>query len=727
MKKPLRVLMVEDSEDDALLLIRVLKNGGYDPEYKRVQSAETMRAALREKSWDVILCDYRLPQFNGLAAIALLKESGIDIPLIVVSGAIGEETAADCMRCGAHDYVMKGNLSRLVPAIARELMEADSKNKRRQAEKAFQEGEERFRRISSMISDIAYSCIMEENGHFSINWMTGAAERISGYSIAEIKAQRCWRFLVFEEDQTLFEENVTGLTPGSHGLCELRIRHKNGGIIWIASYAECVMGTETPERFVLYGGLVDITERKQAQEELLISEELFRSYLENAPDGVYLSDVKGNFLYGNRKCEEIIGYRREELIGKNFLELNLLSENSLNKAAQLLQANIEGKSTGPDEIELISKEGHRIPVEINTSVVQRMGQGIVLAFVRDITERKQAEGWLLRERSMVDRIMKTSPAGISVVNRDGRIIFANKRAQEILGLSVDEITGLTYDSLEWRITDFDGNPFPIENLPFARVISSGNPAYGIRHAINSPDGRRVYLSINGAPIVDEKGSINEVVFTIDDVTEQRRSEEKISQTIEKLWRSINDTIRSMAMMVETRDPYTAGHQERVANLAAAIAQDLNLPQEQINGIRMAGVIHDIGKMNIPAEILSKPTKLSHIEFELIKSHAKIGYDILKTIELPYSVANITYQHHERIDGSGYPQKLKGDEILLDARILAVADVVEAMASHRPYRPAIGIDAALKEIEKNRGVLYDDTVADVCLKLFREKGYRIEGT
>ncbi len=174
---------------------------------------------------------------------------------------------------------------------------------------------------------------------------------------------------------------------------------------------------------------------------------------------------------------------------------------------------------------------------------------------------------------MVDRIMKTSPAGITVADRDGRIVFANKRAEEILSLSSDEMTGLTYDSPEWRITDFDGNPFPNENLPFAQVISSGNPVYGIRHAITSPEGRRVYLSINGAPIYDEKGNISEVVFSIDDVTEQRRAEEKISETIEKLRRSINDTIRAMAMIVEKRDPYTAGHQERVANLAVAIAQD----------------------------------------------------------------------------------------------------------------------------------------------------------
>jgi putative nucleotidyltransferase with HDIG domain len=181
----------------------------------------------------------------------------------------------------------------------------------------------------------------------------------------------------------------------------------------------------------------------------------------------------------------------------------------------------------------------------------------------------------------------------------------------------------------------------------------------------------------------------------------------------------------MAMIVEERDPYTAGHQERVANLSVAIAQDLNLPEEQISGIRMAGMIHDVGKIRVPAEILSKPTQLSPIELEMIKTHAEVGYKILEPIAFPYPVAKIAYQHHERINGSGYPQGLKRDEILIEARILAVADVVEAMASHRPYRPALGIDAALGEIEKNSGTLYDKAVADACLRLFREKGFQLE--
>jgi PAS domain S-box-containing protein/putative nucleotidyltransferase with HDIG domain len=305
-----------------------------------------------------------------------------------------------------------------------------------------------------------------------------------------------------------------------------------------------------------------------------------------------MNDLEGNFLYGNRKCEEITGYRREELIGKNFLELNILSKNSLDKAVQLIQANMEGRSTGPDEIELISKEGRLIPVEINTNVVQRRGQRIVLSFVRDITERKRAEG-------------------------------------------------------------------------------------------------------------------------------------ELQQTLESLRKAVGTTIQVLVSAVETRDPYTAGHQIRSANLARAIATEMGLPHEKIDGIRVAGSIHDIGKLSIPAEILSKPTRLTELEFSLIKEHSQKGYEMLKDVESPWPLAEIVYQHHERMNGSGYPRNLKGNDILMEARIMAVADVVEAMASHRPYRPAIGLNAALAEIEKNRGTHYDNTVADACLRLFREKRYKLE--
>ena len=197
-------------------------------------------------------------------------------------------------------------------------------------------------------------------------------------------------------------------------------------------------------------------------------------------------------------------------------------------------------------------------------------------------------------------------------------------------------------------------------------------------------------------------------------------EEELKNNVDKLKQLMTNTVDSMASILETRDPYTAGHQQRVAKLAFAIAQALNLSEDQLLGLNMAAVIHDIGKIYVPAEILTRPSKLTDSEFALIKTHPKVGYEILKRVEFPWPVATIVLQHHERINGSGYPQGLKGKTIILEARILAVADVVEAMSSHRPYRPAKTMDETLREIESNKEILYDTTVVDKCLELFHTK-------
>jgi len=201
--------------------------------------------------------------------------------------------------------------------------------------------------------------------------------------------------------------------------------------------------------------------------------------------------------------------------------------------------------------------------------------------------------------------------------------------------------------------------------------------------------------------------------------------ERLQDTLENLRKAMGGTIQVISSTVEMRDPYTAGHQQRVTTLACTIATEMGLPEDRIEGLRMAGIIHDLGKIAVPAEILSKPGEITEAEFGIIKSHPQVGNDILKDIEFPWPIAQIVYQHHERMDGSGYPQGLSGEDILMEARILAVADIVEAMASHRPYRPALGIDVALEEISENKGVLYDPEVVDACLKIFREKNFRFE--
>ena len=211
-----------------------------------------------------------------------------------------------------------------------------------------------------------------------------------------------------------------------------------------------------------------------------------------------------------------------------------------------------------------------------------------------------------------------------------------------------------------------------------------------------------------------------------DIAKRKRTEVELQHTLDSLRKAVGATIQVLVAAVEARDPYTAGHQIRSANLACAIAAEMGLSQDQIEGIHMAGSIHDIGKLSIPAEILSKPTKLDEIEFAMIQEHSLRGYEMLKDVESPWPLAEIVYQHHERMDGSGYPCKITGEIILVEARILAVADVVEAMASHRPYRPALGIDAALSEITQNSGTLYEKMAATACARLFREKRFQFEG-
>jgi HD-GYP domain-containing protein (c-di-GMP phosphodiesterase class II) len=231
------------------------------------------------------------------------------------------------------------------------------------------------------------------------------------------------------------------------------------------------------------------------------------------------------------------------------------------------------------------------------------------------------------------------------------------------------------------------------------------------------DGTVIWVSLTFQAVRDDEGNILYYEGMSQDITDRKLS-------MERIVRSLRATVQALAVAVETRDPYTAGHQRRVAELAGAIAAELNLVDDRINGLYMASIIHDLGKISVPAEILSMPRKLSDIEFNLVKTHARSGYEILKDIDFPWPIAEIILQHHERMNGSGYPRGLKGGELLLEAKILMVADVVESMISYRPYRPALALEEGLGEIETNRGILYDPEVVDACLRLFREKCFRL---
>lgn len=234
------------------------------------------------------------------------------------------------------------------------------------------------------------------------------------------------------------------------------------------------------------------------------------------------------------------------------------------------------------------------------------------------------------------------------------------------------------------------------------------------------DGAAISVSANASLAI--YNDMPAILGLIQDISEKKRAEELITNYVEQLNTAFLGTVKMVTSLGEMRDPYTAGHERRVAEIAMAIARALELDEQRIEGIKVAGYLHDIGKISVPTEILVKPGKFSQTEYALVKEHAQAGYDALKHVKFPWPVATVALQHHERMDGSGYPNGLKGDEILLESRIMAVADVIEAMASHRPYRAGLGIDKALAEIERGSGTIYDPIVAHACLRLFRERGY-----
>jgi PAS domain S-box-containing protein/putative nucleotidyltransferase with HDIG domain len=339
-------------------------------------------------------------------------------------------------------------------------------------------------------------------------------------------------------------------------------------------------------------------------------------------------------------------------------------------------------------------------------------EGLVL----DITERKRAQQALAESEQRFRAMVEQSISGFYII-QDGRLAYVNARLAEIFGYaSPEEIAGKSPMEL---VAEKDRGTVA-ENL--RRRLAGEVEALSYSFTGLRKDGTEVEVGVHGS-IASHQGR-PAIMGLLQDISERKRAEEEIRRYITRLEQATQSTINVVATIGELRDPYTHGHERRVGEIAAAIAQEMGLDANRVEGIRIAGYLHDVGKIGVPAEILAKPSRLTKAEYDLVKDHAQQSYEILKTVEFPWPVAEAAWQHHERLDGSGYPRGLKGEEIILEARVLAVADVVEAMASHRPYRPGLGIARALEEIEKNRGRLYCPRVADACLRLFREKGYSL---
>ncbi|MCF7793157.1 MAG: response regulator [Candidatus Cloacimonetes bacterium] len=337
--------------------------------------------------------------------------------------------------------------------------------------------------------------------------------------------------------------------------------------------------------------------------------------------------------------------------------------------------------------------------------------------------KHQMEKNLRNSRNFLMNLIDTVPNYISVKDENFKYIIANKAYADLYKTTPKSMVGKTdSDFIDSVIKDKDLVAKYHQND--LEVLENKQPKFIPEEYYENVDGITKWFQTTKVPMksIDNK----DVVLTVAvDITKRKETEDELEESYHKLQLLMEETVNGLVFALEKRDPYTAGHQRRVAILATKIAEEMRLPKDQINGLRIAALVHDIGKIYVPSEILSKPGKLTTAEMNLIKTHPQAGFDILSKIQFPWPVADIVIQHQERLDGNGYPAGLKGDEIILEARIISVADVVEAIASHRPYRAALGLDFAIKEISSNRGVLYDAAVVDACLNVVKDEKFVFE--
>lgn len=337
--------------------------------------------------------------------------------------------------------------------------------------------------------------------------------------------------------------------------------------------------------------------------------------------------------------------------------------------------------------------------------------GIAIS-ANDISALDEARERLANSEGMYRSLFESMAEGAMFQDSNGKVIATNHAAELIEGRSESQMMALTSDSSEWGAVHEDGSIFPGEEHPSMVTLKTGQPQSEVIMGIRRPNGERRWISINSMPVaLSSKTGSKAVVTTFHDITKQRSLEEQLKEQVTQLDIALEQTLAAMSDMTEMRDPYTAGHERTVAKIAVAIGETLGWDTERCTTLKYAALVHDIGKIAIPAEILVKPSRLSETEYQLIKTHVDLGYRILQNIKFAKPVAEIVRQHHERMDGSGYPQGLIGDQILPESRVVGVADVVDSMMSHRPYRAALGIKVAMQELEKNVGHLYDEQVVE----------------
>ena len=635
----------------------------------------------------------------------------------------------------------------------------------RQTEQALRESEAKFRSITASAQDAII--MMDDTGR--ISYWNEAAIKIFGYTEKEAIGKSLHTLLAPERFLAAhykgFEHfKQTGEGPAIGKTLELAALRKDGTEFPIELSLSVLM--REGQRHAI-GMIRDITERKKNQELLRQSEEKFRALVESTSDWIWEIDQNGKYTYASPSVETLLGYTPQEVLGKS--PFDFMPPEESQRLGAVFQKIVS------EQAPILALENTNACKDGTTKVLETSGvpyfndEGELSGYRgidRDISERKRFEISLSR----ANRALKTLSAGnmalvraksesellqeVSniIVKQAGynlaAVVYAEENSQKNITLVAG--AGISISNHDWT-SDITWADTPNGQLPVSHAIRTGKTQ--VCHNIACAVGAKLwkdtalskgYVSNIALPLSNGAKTFGALCIYSTEVNAFDEEEIHLLEELANdlaygilnlrthieheqhallLRQSLEQSIQTIAATVEARDPYTAGHQHRVSELATAIASEMSLSENQIQGIRLAAIIHDLGKIHIPSEILSKPGKLNKIEFMLIQTHPEEGYNILKDVKFPWPIADIILQHHEKLDGSGYPQGLKGDEILLEAKIICVADIVEAMSSHRPYRASLGIEPALEEIKRGRGIWYEPSVVDVCLKLFEEKKFQ----
>jgi PAS domain S-box-containing protein/putative nucleotidyltransferase with HDIG domain len=464
----------------------------------------------------------------------------------------------------------------------------------------------------------------------------------------------------------------------------------------LAQAERAMVSTEFEGRPAIQVVVRDLTARHAADEAAL----RYRALAENSQDVVYFAAPDGRILDCNRAALLQYGYTKDEMLSRTVLDLRAPGTDYPTG----VQLAVRPGDTAKFDTVHARKDGSLVEFSVTAQRISLGEEEFVVTICRDVTDKRRALRELQASETRYRSLIEVSPSPMAACDMDGRFVFANTAMLELLrARNVDEVVGHTCDTFI--------HPDSVEAMRHCwELLRAGEATPFSELKMVRPDGSNVVTEVAATRTVFDGHDAIQIV--LQDVSHLKGIADTLRRTTE-------ETISAMARLAETRDPYTSGHQERVAEIASRIAIRLGLPDPTCEAIRLAGTVHDIGKMSVPAEILSKPGPLTEAEFDIIKGHADRGYEVLRPIDFPWPIADIVRQHHERLDGSGYPLGLRGDEIRIEARVIAVADTVEAISSHRPYRPALGLDHALRAIQEGRGTLYDPDCVDACVQLAME--------